>query len=65
MGIFKMRGRAVLTADLTGHEGEEMRPGDVSVVLHAYPDRPSEDRRTLVEGRLRPSPSCFSPFGNP
>ncbi len=35
--MFREHEQIVLTADLTGDEGEELRPGDVGVVVHVHP----------------------------
>ena len=37
--MFREHEQIVLTADLTGDEGEELRPGDVGVVVHVHPGR--------------------------
>ena len=31
--------RLVLTANITGDEGEEMKPGDVGLIIHIHPGR--------------------------
>ena len=36
--MFREHEQVVLTADLTGDEGEDLRPGDVGVVVHVHPD---------------------------
>ena len=35
--MFREHEQIVLTADLTGDDGEELRPGDVGVVVHVHP----------------------------
>ncbi len=35
--MFKEHEQVVLTADLMGDEEEELRPGDVGVVVHVHP----------------------------
>ena len=36
--MFREHEQVVLTADLTGDEGEGLKPGDVGVVVHVHPD---------------------------
>ena len=36
--MFREHEQVVLTTDLTGDEGEELRPGDVGIVVHMHPD---------------------------
>ena len=33
----KEHNQIVLTADVTGDDGEELRPGDVGVIIHIHP----------------------------
>ena len=35
--VFKEHEQIVLTADVTGDYGEELRPGDVGVIIHIHP----------------------------
>lgn len=35
--MFKEHEQIVLTADLPGDEGEELKPGDVGTVIHIHP----------------------------
>lgn len=35
--MFKGHEQIVLTADLPGDEGEELKPGDVGTVIHIHP----------------------------
>ena len=37
--MFKEHEKIVLTDKVTGDEGEELRPGDVGIVVHVHPDR--------------------------
>ena len=36
--MFGEHEQVVLTADLKGDQGEDLRPGDVGVVVHLHPD---------------------------
>ena len=36
--MFGEHEQVVLTADLKGDQGEDLRPGDVGVVVHVHPD---------------------------
>ncbi len=36
--MFKEHEQVVLTADLTGDEDEDLKPGDVGVIVHVHPD---------------------------
>ena len=36
--MFREHEQVVLTADLKGDQGEDLRPGDVGVVVHVHPD---------------------------
>ena len=36
--MFREHEQIVLTADVTGDEGEDLRPGDVGIVVHMHPD---------------------------
>ena len=35
--MFKEHEQIVLTADILGDEGEELKPGDVGIVIHVHP----------------------------
>lgn len=35
--MFKEHDQIVLTADVLGDEGEELKPGDVGTVIHVHP----------------------------
>ena len=35
--MFKEHEQIVLTADILGDEGEELKPGDVGIVIHGHP----------------------------
>ena len=35
--MFREHERVVLTAEVCGDEGEQLRPGDVGVVVHVHP----------------------------
>ncbi len=35
--MFKEHDQIVLTADVTGDEAEELKPGDVGVIVHVHP----------------------------
>ncbi len=35
--VFKEHEQIVLTGDATGDEGEELKPGDVGVIIHIHP----------------------------
>ena len=37
--MFKEHEQIVLTDKVTGDEGEELRSGDVGIVVHVHPDR--------------------------
>ena len=36
--MFKEHEQIVLTDKVTGDEGEDLRPGDVGIVVHVHPD---------------------------
>ena len=35
--VFKEHEQIVLTSDVTGDDGEEMKPGDMGVIIHIHP----------------------------
>ena len=37
--VFKEHEQIVLTADVLGDEGEEMKSGDVGTIIHIHPDK--------------------------
>ena len=37
--MFKEHEQIVLTADVLGDEGEELKPGDVGTIVHVHPDK--------------------------
>ena len=37
--MFKEHKQIVLTADVLGDEGEELKPGDVGTIVHVHPDK--------------------------
>ena len=52
----------VLTADVTGDGGQELKPGDVGVIIHVHPDMeafvaefPSLDGDTIAIATVLPS----------
>ena len=36
--MFKEHEQIVLTADVLGDQGEELKPGDVGTIIHRHPD---------------------------
>ncbi|MDE0146011.1 MAG: DUF4926 domain-containing protein [Nitrospira sp.] len=37
--MFKEHEQIVLTAEVFGDDGEELKPGDVGTIIHAHPDK--------------------------
>lgn len=37
--MFKEHAQIVLTADVLGDEGGELKPGDVGTIIHIHPDK--------------------------
>ena len=37
--MFKEHEQIVLTAEVLGDEGEELKPGDVGTIVHVHPDK--------------------------
>ena len=35
--MFREHGQIVLTADVSGDEGEQLKPGDVGAIVHVHP----------------------------
>lgn len=60
--MFKEHEQIVLTAEVFGDEGEELKPGDVGTIVHIHPDKEafvvefmSLDGGTVAIGTVLPS----------
>lgn len=69
--MFKEHEQIVLTAGLTGDNGEELKPGDVGTVIHIHPNQQacvvefnSPDGSTFAIATVLPSQARSSHAGN-
>ena len=69
--MFKEHEQIVLTASLTGDNGEELKPGDVGTVIHIHPNQQafvvefiSLDGSTSAIATVLPSQARSSHAGN-